>query len=72
MLGAGFEQNIAIKYAQELGIEVIAVDSNKNAEGLRSVKIGIVSDIKNIVDAIQKKFIEIFGFKPETEIEVIN
>lgn len=58
MLGAGFEQNIAIKYAQELGIEVIAVDSNKNAEGLKSVKIGIVSDIKNIEKMIEigKKF----------------
>jgi len=58
MLGAGFEQKIVIKWAQELGIKVIAVDGNKNAEGLTSANIGIVSDIRNIEEMIKigKKF----------------
>lgn len=54
MLGAGFEQSIAIKFAQELGIKVIAVDGNKDAIGLKKADVGIVSDIKDI-----KKMIDI-------------
>jgi biotin carboxylase len=58
MLGAGFEQNIAIKYAQELGLEVIAVDANKNAIELTKADVGIISDIKDIKEMIKigKKF----------------
>ncbi len=48
ILGAGFEQGIVIKFAQELGYEVIAVDGSKHAEGLKIANVGIVADINDV------------------------
>ena len=48
LLGAGIEQKIVIEFAHELGYEVIALDSNPNAPGLKISDISIVGDIRNV------------------------
>ena len=48
MLGAGIEQKIVITHAHELNFEVIAIDSNSNAPGLKISDISIVGDIRNV------------------------
>tara|TARA_B110000438_G_scaffold301027_1_gene354867 strand:- start:235 stop:1440 length:1206 start_codon:yes stop_codon:yes gene_type:complete len=48
LLGAGIEQKIVIEYAHELNFEVIAIDSNPDAPGLKISDISIVEDITNI------------------------
>jgi biotin carboxylase len=47
ILGAGEEQAIAIKLAQNMGIRVIAVDGNPKAVGLKIADVGIYADIKD-------------------------
>lgn len=58
LLGAGFEQKIVIDHAHNLGIHVIAVDANPDAEGLKIADTPIVNDIKNIDElcVIAKKY----------------
>ena len=48
MLGAGQEQTIAIKLAQNMGIKVIATDENPEAVGLKVADVGIHVDIKEV------------------------
>jgi biotin carboxylase len=48
ILGAGEEQTIAIKLAQEMGIKVIAVDGNPNAIGLKIADFGVCADVNDI------------------------
>lgn len=48
LLGAGIEQKIVIEHAHELNHQVIALDSNPKAEGLKIADISIVTDIKNL------------------------
>ncbi|MBA7558923.1 hypothetical protein ES708_00534 [subsurface metagenome] len=47
-LGAGEEQCEAIDVALDLGLNVIAVDGNPEAVGLKIVHIGINADIKDV------------------------
>lgn len=53
ILGAGIEQTIAIELAKKMGLRVIAVDGNSNAQGLKIADIGINADIKNIKTMIE-------------------
>ncbi len=48
LLGAGIEQKIVIEYAHELGFEVIAIDSNFDAPGLKISDVSVVEDITNV------------------------
>ncbi|MGB7968241.1 MAG: ATP-grasp domain-containing protein [Methanobacterium sp.] len=48
ILGAGPEQVEAIDIAKNLGLKVIAVDGNPNAEGLEIAHIGLAEDIKDV------------------------
>lgn len=48
ILGAGPEQVEAIEIAKNLGLKVIAVDGNPNAQGLEIADIGIAEDIKDV------------------------
>ena len=48
LLGAGIEQKIIIEYAHELNFEVIAIDSNSDAPGLKISDISIIEDITNV------------------------
>jgi biotin carboxylase len=48
LLGAGIEQKIVIEHAHELNYQVIALDANPNAEGLKIADIPIVADIRNV------------------------
>ena len=48
LLGAGIEQKIIIEYAHELNFEVIALDSNSDAPGLKISDISIIEDITNV------------------------
>ena len=48
LLGAGIEQKIVIEYAHELNFEVIAIDSNSDAPGLKISDISIIEDITNV------------------------
>jgi biotin carboxylase len=58
LLGAGFEQKIVIDHAHNLGIHVIAVDGDPNAQGLKIADTSIVGNIKNVDElcAIAKKY----------------
>lgn len=47
-LGAGIEQTIAIKLAQEMKLKVIAIDGNPKAPGLKIANVGINADIKDV------------------------
>ncbi len=53
LLGAGIEQTIAIELAKKMGLKVIAVDGNPNAQGLKIADIGISADIKNVQAMIE-------------------
>ncbi len=53
ILGAGIEQTIAIKLAKKMGLKVIAVDGNPNAQGLKRADVGINVDIKNVQAMIE-------------------
>ena len=48
ILGAGPEQVEAIEIAKNLGLKVIAVDGNPNAQGLEIADIGLAEDIKDV------------------------
>lgn len=48
ILGAGLEQCVAIRKAQNLGYMVVACDENSRAPGLALADIGFCVDIKNI------------------------
>lgn len=52
-IGAGKEQCYAIIKAQELGLHVIAVDKNSDAEGLSIADVGIPQDIKEVDKVIK-------------------
>lgn len=53
MLGAGEDQSIAIKIAQELGIKVIATDNNPKAIGLEIADLGICTSIRDVNSLIK-------------------
>ena len=53
LLGAGIEQTIAIELAKKMGLRVIAVDGNPNAQGLKIADVGINADIKNVKAMIE-------------------
>ncbi len=53
ILGAGYDQEIAIKLAKEMGLRVIAVDGNPNAPGLDVASLRINADIKNVKEMIE-------------------
>lgn len=53
ILGAGIEQTIAIGLAKKMGLKVIAVDGNPNAQGLKRADVGINADIKNVQAMIE-------------------
>lgn len=52
-LGAGAEQEIAIQIAKNMGLNVIAVDENTTAPGLKIADIGINADIKDVNKLIE-------------------
>ena len=58
ILGAGIEQTLAIKLANEMGLKAITVDGNSNALGLKIADIGINADIKDVeaMTEIDKKY----------------
>lgn len=51
ILGAGAEQLIAIRIAQEIGLRVVAADGNARAPGLKTADKGVALDIRD-VDAV--------------------
>jgi biotin carboxylase len=53
ILGAGIEQTIAIELAKKMGLKVIAVDVNPNAQGLKIADVGINADIKSVKAMIE-------------------
>jgi biotin carboxylase len=72
-LGAGLEQSIAIKRAQELGYLTVAMDGNAEAPGLRIADEAVVGDIRSVsqVESYGREF-EVSGlFAHGVEVPVV-